>query len=153
MMVSKLLASAGLAMALLASAPASADDCLIGELKVFAGTFAPRGYLLAQGQTVQINQYQALFAVLGTTYGGDGVSVFKVPDLRGRLPIGAGQGPGLGGVQLGQASGGEWTYPQPGQAAAGSGADVGMPVQIINMQPSTAVNYILCVDGIYPSRS
>lgn len=151
-MVSKLLATAAVGLALVAAAPASADDCLIGEVKLFAGTFAPRGYAFAQGQQLAIQQYQTLFSILGMTYGGDGRSTFALPDMRGRVPIGAGMGPGLNNVNLGQKSGDEWTVPRQGQAAAGSGAGVAAPVQISNMQPSTGLNYILCIEGIYPSQ-
>jgi microcystin-dependent protein len=151
MAISKLLASAALGLTLLAS-PALADDCFIGELKLFAGNFEPYGYAFAHGQTLSIQQHVALFSILGTTYGGNGTSDFKLPDLRGRVPIGAGMGPSLNNVNLGQQSGYEWTEPRQGQAAAGSGANVAAPTQITNMQPSTGVNYIICMNGIFPSR-
>lgn len=152
MAVSKLVASAALGLSLLAAAPALADDCYLGEIKLFAGNFAPRGYALAQGQELNIQQYAALFSILGATYGGNGVSTFKLPDLRGRVPIGAGQGPGLNNMNLGQQYGWEWTAPRQGQAAAGSGANVAAATQMTNMQPSTAVNFIVCVEGIFPSQ-
>jgi len=152
MSVSKLLASAAVGLALLAAAPAQASDCLIGEMKLFAGNFAPSGYALAQGQQLPIAQFNALFAVLGATYGGDGRSTFALPDMRGRVPIGAGMGPGLNNVNLGLQSGYEWTTPRQSEAAAGSGASVAAPVQITNMQPSTALNYIICINGIFPSQ-
>jgi microcystin-dependent protein len=59
---------------------------LIGEIKLFAGNFAPRGWFTCEGQTLAISQYQALFSLLGTYYGGDGVTTFKLPDLRGAFP-------------------------------------------------------------------
>ena len=148
----KTLAGACLALGLFGMAPAQAADCLRGEIKLFAGTFAPRGYAFAQGQQLSIGQYTALFSVLGTSYGGNGSSTFALPDLRGRVPIGAGMGPGLNNVNLGQKSGDEWTMPRQGQAAAGNGAGVAAPVQISNMQPSTGVNYIVCVEGTFPSQ-
>jgi len=151
MAISKLLAAAALGLTLVAS-PALANDCFVGELKLFAGNFEPRGYAFAHGQTLSIQQFPALFSVLGTTYGGDGYSSFKLPDLRGRVAIGAGMGPGLNNVNLGLQSGYEWTSPRQGQAAAGSGANVAAPTQITNMQPSTAINYIVCIEGIFPSR-
>ena len=60
----------------------------IGEIKMFAGTFAPAGWEFCSGQTLAISQYDILYALIGTTYGGDGVNTFRLPDLRGRLPIG-----------------------------------------------------------------
>jgi microcystin-dependent protein len=148
----KTLAGACLALGLFGAAPAFAQDCLIGEMKLFAGSFAPRNYAFAHGQQLGIGQYPALFAVLGTSYGGNGSTTFALPDMRGRVPIGAGMGPGLNNVNLGQRSGDEWTVPRQGQAAAGSGAGVAAPVQITNMQPSTGINYIVCVQGIFPSQ-
>jgi microcystin-dependent protein len=152
MPMAKTLAGACLALSTLVATPAMADDCLLGEMKLFAGTFAPRGYAFAHGQDVPIGQYSALFSVLGTTYGGNGSSTFKLPDMRGRVPIGAGMGPGLNNVNLGQKSGDEWTVPRQGQAQAGNGAAVGTPTQITNMQPSTGINYIVCIEGIFPSQ-
>ena len=66
----------------------------LGDILMFAGNFAPRGYSQADGQMLAINTNQALFSKLGTTYGGDGRTTFALPDLRGRTPIGAGQGQG-----------------------------------------------------------
>ena len=63
------------------------SDPYLGEIRIFAFDFAPRGWALCQGQTLPINQNQALFALLGTTYGGDGVQSFKLPDLRDRAPM------------------------------------------------------------------
>jgi microcystin-dependent protein len=77
----------------------------IGEVKQLAFNFAPRGYMLCMGQTMSIAQNSALFALIGTTYGGDGVQTFKLPDLQGRVPIHQGTGPGLPTVSMGQASG------------------------------------------------
>jgi microcystin-dependent protein len=74
----------------------------IGEIRLFAGTFAPRGYALCFGQLLPISQYTALFALIGTTYGGDGQTTFALPDLRGRVPVH--QGPS---VVMGQTYGTE----------------------------------------------
>lgn len=79
----------------------------LGEIRMFAGNFAPLGYMLCQGQLISIAQNDALFALLGTTYGGDGVNTFALPDLRGRVPIHMGQGPGLTNRTIGQVSGSE----------------------------------------------
>lgn len=72
---------------------------------MFAGNFAPRNYQLCQGQLLAISQNAALFSILGTTYGGNGTTTFALPDLRGRMPVGQGAGPGLSPVVLGQLAG------------------------------------------------
>jgi microcystin-dependent protein len=79
----------------------------LGAVKLFAGNFAIKGYAFCAGQQLAINQNQALFALLGTTYGGNGQTTFALPDLRGRVPIGMGQGAGLSPRTLGEASGAE----------------------------------------------
>jgi microcystin-dependent protein len=70
-------------------------DFFIAGIILFGGTFAPRDWAMCNGQIISISQNQALFALLGTTYGGDGRTTFGIPDLRGRTPIGFGTGPGL----------------------------------------------------------
>ena len=82
-------------------------DAYIGQLKLFAGTFAPRGWLLCQGQMLEISMYDSLFNVLGTTYGGDGMSTFALPDLRGRVPMGPGTDQAGNVVNTGTAGGAE----------------------------------------------
>lgn len=77
----------------------------IAEIRMFAGNFAPRNWALCQGQILSIAQNTALFSLLGTTYGGNGQTTFALPDLRGRVPVGTGQGPGLSDVQLGEVAG------------------------------------------------
>ena len=79
----------------------------IGEIRMFAGTFAPSGWAFCSGQLQSIAQNQALFTLIGTTYGGDGVNTFGLPDLRGRIPIHQGTGAGLSTRVLGQAGGTE----------------------------------------------
>jgi microcystin-dependent protein len=79
----------------------------IGQIKVFGFDFAPRGYALCNGQLLQIAQNQALFSLLGTTYGGDGRTTFALPNLQGRIPINQGQGPGLSPYVIGQRAGEE----------------------------------------------
>lgn len=71
------------------------SDPYIGEIRMFAGNFAPAGWELCQGQLVPIAEFDALFTLLGTMYGGDGQTTFALPDLRGRVPLHNGQGPGL----------------------------------------------------------
>jgi len=81
----------------------------IGEIRMFAGNFAPRNWAFCQGQLLSIAQNTALFSILGTTYGGNGQTTFGLPDLQSRVPVGVGQGPGLSSYQLGQVSGAENT--------------------------------------------
>jgi microcystin-dependent protein len=83
------------------------SDPFIGEIKMFAGTFAPRSYALCDGQLLAISQNDALFSLLGTTYGGDGRTTFGLPDMRGRIPVHQGTGPGLSPRPIGQKSGAE----------------------------------------------
>lgn len=73
----------------------------IGIIKLFAGTFAPRGWAFCDGRLLQISNNNALFAILGTQFGGDGRTTFGLPDLRSRVPVGAGQGTGLSHYQQG----------------------------------------------------
>jgi len=79
----------------------------IGQIEAFAFGYAPKGWALCAGQILPINQYQALFSLLGTTFGGNGTTTFALPDLRGRIANGSGQGLGLQNYALGQQSGGE----------------------------------------------
>lgn len=87
--------------------PINTDDMepFIGEIRMFSGNFAPRGWALCDGQTLDITSYQALFSLISTYYGGDGRTTFKLPDLRGRVPIHQGQGQGLSQYPLGNAGG------------------------------------------------
>ena len=83
------------------------SEPFIGEIKMFAGNFAPRSYAKCDGQLLEISQNNALFSLLGTTYGGDGRTTFGLPELRGRTPIHYGQGPGLTDRRIGARSGQE----------------------------------------------
>src|SRR5207237_1718710 len=83
-------------------------DGNIGEIRLFAPNFAPKYWAFCQGQLLPINQNTALFSILGTTYGGNGVTTFALPDLRSRIPVHFGQGPGLSPYSLGQVSGTEY---------------------------------------------
>lgn len=82
-------------------------DYYVGEIRLFAGTYAPVGWNLCDGSTLSISNYQTLYALIGTTYGGDGVTNFKVPDLRSRVPVGQGTGNNLTARVLGQSGGAE----------------------------------------------
>ena len=79
----------------------------IGQISIYAFNFAPRGWMPCDGRLLPIAQYQALFALIGTTYGGDGRTTFALPDLRGRIVVGAGNGPGLTPRTIGEMSGTE----------------------------------------------
>ena len=77
----------------------------VGEVRIFAGNFAPAGWMFCEGQLLPISEYETLFNLIGTTYGGDGVQTFGLPDLRGRIPIHQGQGNGLSPYVMGQITG------------------------------------------------
>ncbi|BDD12204.1 tail Collar domain-containing protein (plasmid) [Fulvitalea axinellae] len=79
----------------------------LGQVVMFGGNFAPRGWAFCDGQLLPISQNSALFSLLGTIYGGDGRSTFALPDLRGRVPMHPGDGPGLSRYQVGQTHGQE----------------------------------------------
>ena len=85
----------------------SQQDGFIGEVKMFAGNFAPRGWAFCEGQELLISQNTALYYILGTTYGGDGRTTYALPDLRSRVAVGPGTGPGLLNYRLGQQGGAE----------------------------------------------
>jgi microcystin-dependent protein len=96
-----------LSVATLCGAAAQADTPYLGEIRCGIWNFAPKGWAVLAGQTLPINQNQALFSLLGTNYGGDGRTTFQLPDMRGRVLLTAGQGPGLSSYQVGQAGGSE----------------------------------------------
>jgi len=79
----------------------------LGEIRMFAGNFAPKGWQFCNGQTLNISQYSALFSLLGTTYGGNGVQTFQLPNLQGRIPVGEGNGTGLTPRVIGEVAGSE----------------------------------------------
>lgn len=88
---------------------ANSQECLIGEVRMFAGNFAPRGWAFCDGQLLAISQHTALFSIVGTIYGGDGRTTFALPDLRGRAPVHEGSGPGLPYINL-EAKGGATSF-------------------------------------------
>ncbi|MEZ0487893.1 phage tail protein [Fibrella aquatica] len=173
-------------------------DEYLGTIKAFGFGFAPRGWAMCQGQLLSIAQNSALFALLGTTYGGDGQTTFGLPDLRGRTLVGLGQGPGLSNYSQGQLGGTEsvtltanqlpaHTHPlalnafqEAGNVASPTGASPatsgsldpeyrtqGTPTTMAaqqtgqaggsqpheNRQPYLAINYCICLDGLFPSRN
>jgi microcystin-dependent protein len=119
----------------------------LGEVRLFAGNFAPVGWLFCDGSLLPISQYDALYNVLGTTYGGDGNTTFGVPDLRGRVPVhrGSAYTPGQkGGQETVALTPGElWTHTHtlsattsPAKAAVGTGA------VLAAVQPATELLYV-----------
>jgi microcystin-dependent protein len=93
-------------------------DPILGMIQLFGFGFAPRGWAVCDGSLMSIAQNTALFSLLGNQYGGDGKSTFALPDLRGRVPVGNGQGPGLSGNELGQTGGSENVTLQTSQIPA-----------------------------------
>ncbi|MDR3719163.1 MAG: tail fiber protein [Bryobacteraceae bacterium] len=94
------------------------SDPFVAEVRILPYTFAPYGWALCQGQILPISQYTAVFSLLGTNYGGNGTSNFALPNLQGRLAIGAGQGPGLSPYSVGETGGVENVTLTPQQLAA-----------------------------------
>jgi microcystin-dependent protein len=92
----------------------------VGEIRLFAGNFAPQGWLMCDGQLLAIPENEALFSLIGTLYGGDGVNTFALPDLRGRVPVH--QGFGQSSYVIGQQGGAETVTLAPGQMPAHSHA-------------------------------
>lgn len=189
----------------------------IGEVRIFAGNFAPMSWQFCQGQLMSIAEYTPLFAIIGTTYGGDGQTTFALPDFRGRRAVHSGNGqagPGLQPIDLGEIGGVENTtllnsqMPQHTHSIAatitntpanlmfsneegvaggtpsngyyaiatsnvyhtGGGASLAPPMVTTNtsamhllttggsnpismVTPFLAMNYIICLEGIFPSRN
>ena len=106
----------------------------VGEIRMFGGNFAPQGWMLCEGQLLPISENETLFQLIGTTYGGDGQSTFALPDLRGRIPVHAGQGAGLSNRVLAEAAGTEAVtltvnqipaHSHPAQCQSGNGNQSG----------------------------
>jgi microcystin-dependent protein len=151
---------------------ATAQEAMLGEIHLFAGNFVPRGWAACDGRLLPISQNQALFAILGTTYGGDGRTNFALPDLRSRVPVGAsvtGRPPAVTTYTLGQTVGTESTTltmkPLPMLIATNPTAPpantnqamvntlISPPTLTINnVQPALAIQYIICTMGIFPTR-
>lgn len=180
-------------------------DGVLAVVTCFAGNFAPRNWTYCNGQLLPISQNQALFSLLGTAYGGDGISTFGLPDLRGRAPVSSGAGQNLTPYTLGQKSGNEavtltvntipshahtgntffrlqcdnteavshepdYNYPAnssslqafsdnsntvmlapPDYAGTVNNAGNGNPLAI--RSPYLGLNYVICTNGIFPSRN
>jgi microcystin-dependent protein len=111
----------------------------LGQITLFPFFFAPRGWAFCEGQVLPISQYTALFSLLGTYYGGNGVSNFALPDLRGRVPIGQGQGPGLSNYAIGSVQGVETVTLLASQAPPHSHPFPAFAVQATTNAPSGAL--------------
>ncbi|MCU8084473.1 phage tail protein [Shewanella sp. SM23] len=175
------------------------SEAFIGEIRLFGGNYAPVNWHKCDGTMLAVNDYQAMFALIGTLYGGDGVNTFGLPDLRGRVPVGVGQGPGLTARTIGGKFGAETVslvstelpshnhtlaankaaasseFPsnalfaaqtdgdkiylaeastnQLATLAATSVSTAGNSLPHANVMPSLAVTYIICLNGLFPSRN
>lgn len=139
----------------------------VGNIILFGGNFAPIGWLPCDGRLLPISQYEVLFALIGTTYGGDGINNFAVPNLGSRIPLHMGQGPGLSNYQIGQVGGAEsvtitsQTMPQHSHpvVANSTGATSSDPTNsFLASQPAmleyvagSSVNAIMSGNSIIPS--
>ncbi|WP_249937095.1 phage tail protein [Roseateles sp. DAIF2] len=140
---------------MIAAAPAQACSAepLLGSICLVPYNFCPRGFADASGQILSIAQNTALFSLLGTTYGGDGRVTFALPDLRGRVPLGSGTGPGLGPIDLGQVGGQETAQLTVAQMPAHShGAQLrGSSAAGNTDSPAGAVSAKLARSNVYSS--
>lgn len=170
----------------------------LGEIIMVGFNFAPRQWATCDGQLLPINSYQALFSILGTTYGGDGRTTFGLPELRGRVSLHAGNGPGLSPKTLGQKGGSEtntlvtanlpphnhthaiqcnaqegsadspsnrylaavqngvpniYSNTQNATMASQNTGNTGASQAVNNIQPFQCVNYIIAIQGLFPSRN
>ncbi len=146
--------SAALIAATLAAPSAQAGpDEYLGEILTVGFNFCPRGTLEADGRLLPISQNSALFSLLGTMYGGDGRTTFALPDLRGRVVVGAGQGPGLTERRQGERGGTEFDTAAPALAHDGAADPLGDSTAGNNMPPYLALKHCVVTQGIFPSRN
>ena len=122
----------------------------LGEMRIFAGNFAPRAMASASGQTLAISQNTALFSLLGTNYGGDGRTTFQLPDLGGKIAVGDGYPAGISQHYVGQTDGSEFFNIYQNNLPPQSG---GFSQPVDNLQPDLTLHYMIQVFGIYPSQS
>src|SRR5690349_18020361 len=123
------------------------SQAFLGEIKLFTANFAPVGWAQTNGQIQQIAQNTALFSLLGTIYGGDGITTFALPDLRGRIPMHVGQGVGLSNRDQGEQGGVEFVTlqpkPIPSSPASPVPASVGFRPQVPTVSPFCVINFII----------
>lgn len=127
----------------------------IGEIMLWAGNFTPYAWVPCDGRLLSISEYAPLYSLLGTTYGGDGRSTFGVPDLRGRTPLHRGPVHPLGSANPSS----RLTYDEVSAATSPEPAAEGIVALVAEVGGTStppsylALNYVICVDGFYPSRS
>lgn len=187
----------GLLLCLSFNNTTNAQEAYLGDIKLTAITFTQRSWMACEGQLLPISQHSALFSLLGTTYGGDGRTTFALPDLRGRVPVGYGNGPGLSDYNQSQKGGtetntitvsqmpshnhtvnaviedGNQSVPTNNFLAGTKVLDTeysdvsasnttmntaminnaGGNQSVNNIQPYTVVRYVICVEGVFPSRN
>ena len=129
-------------------------DPFIGQLAYFGFNFEPRGWAICDGRLLPISQYSALFALIGTIYGGNGQTTFALPDLRGRVPVHQGQGPGLSNRVLGEMAGTESVTLLPQQIPAHTHnlSATNAPVST-SATPGPAVQFAMGGSGVLPFAS
>ncbi|WP_430403352.1 phage tail protein [Hyphomonas sp.] len=155
-MIRKFAMAAALTGALMAgTAPAAhaGMDEYLGEIITAGFNFCPRGTLEADGRLLPIAENTALFSLLGTMYGGDGRTTFALPDLRGRVVVGAGQGPGLTDRRQGERGGAEYESKGPALAVDSQTGVPGSAPDGANMPPYLALRQCVVTQGIFPSRN
>lgn len=125
------------------------SEPFVGEIRMFAGNFAPRGWAFCDGQLLAVSNNDALFSLLGTIYGGDGRTTFGLPDLRGRIPVHAGSGPGLSDRRLGAKSGSESVTVTAAQLASHTHALQASSAAATTPNPATNVLSETVTDRVY----
>jgi microcystin-dependent protein len=129
----------------------------LGEIRIVSWNFAAKGWALANGQTLAINQNQALFSILGTTFGGNGTINFLLPNLQGRIPMHAGQGAGLSARTIGNYGGVEGITQQgthiPQSPVSPKTSYIGSQPKLATISPFIVLNFIIALQGIFPSRN
>lgn len=150
--MTRTLAPLALAAGLLAPA-AEAQDFYIGQILTTAASYCPSGTIEADGQILPINSNQALFALIGTLYGGDGRTTFALPDLRGRAPVHLGTGPGLPAVNQGESAGAVSHSLTVAEMAphghAGTGTPSGVPTPASAPSPAAALPALTTASNVY----
>jgi microcystin-dependent protein len=129
----------------------------LAEVRIVGWGFAARGWALSNGQILPINQNQALFALLGTNFGGDGRTTFALPNMQGRVPMHVGQGSGLTARALASYGGVEFVTQQtaqvPGSPVSPVQAAVKLQTQVQTISPFIVLNFMIALQGIFPSRN
>lgn len=155
MIYKSLLAAAALgpAFALTPSTATAGPDEYLGEIITVGYNFCPRGTAQANGQLMPIAQYTALFSLYGTIYGGDGRTTFALPDLRGRMMVGEGTGPGLSNRRQGERAGSESHIAGPAPSEVEEASQLANSSTGNNMPPYLVMRHCVVLEGIYPSRN